>query len=114
MKSEVLTLILVKLYVKRKTFSSKTINWDSFDLNMRALVSRILCIPYFLSWKVRIWLPESVSILRRITGQIRGFRGDEALYSLCRGMFPLYIELQAHWDHTEMTIPLCYFFKEKD
>ena len=51
---------------------------------MQALVSRILCIPYFLSWKVRIWLPESVSILRRITGPIRGFRGDEALYSLCR------------------------------
>ena len=81
---------------------------------MRALVSRILCIPYFLSWKVRIWLPESVSILRRITGQIRGFRGNEALNSLCRGMFPLYIELQAHWDHNEMTILLCYFFKEKE
>ena len=67
MKSEVLTLCLVKLYAKKK-FSSKMINWDSFDPNMRALVSRILCIPYFLSWKVRIWLPESVSILRRITG----------------------------------------------
>ena len=90
------------------------INWDSFDLNMRALVSRILCTLYFLSWKVRIWLPESASILRRIAGQIRGFRGEEALYSLSRGMFPLYIELQALWDHTEMTISLCYFFKEKD
>ena len=78
---------------------------------MRALVSRILCIQYFLSWKVRIWLPENVSILRRIAGQIRGFQGDEALYSLCRGMFPLYIELQAHWDHNEMTIPLCFFFQ---
>ena len=31
-----------------------------------------------------------------------------------RRWFPLYIELQAHWDHTKMTIPLCYFFKEKD
>ena len=80
------------------------INWDSFDPNMRALVSRILCIPYFWSWKVRIWLPKSASILRRIAGEIRGFRGEEALYSLSRGMFPLYIELQAHWDHTEMTI----------
>ena len=89
------------------------INWDSFDPNMRALESRILCIPYFSSWKVRIWLPESASILRRITSQIRGFRGDEALYSLCRGMFPLYIELQAHWDYTEMTISLCYFFQGK-
>ena len=39
--------------------SSKMINWDSFDPNMRALVSIILCIPYFSSWKVRVWLPAN-------------------------------------------------------